>query len=331
MDELISVIVPVYKVEVYLDECVASLVGQTYRRLEIILVDDGSPDNSGTLCDAWAERDERIRVIHQKNAGLSGARNTGLDQCRGSWIAFVDSDDVLHPQMLEKLYRAVQQTQGAAIACARFDKQKSVSRRWMQTRFPDRQAVCLRGEALWSFFYTNEINTQMVVAWNKLYARELFESVRYPLRRIHEDEFVTYRLLYQAGTVVWVDQPLYCYRQRPGSIMSSETPRAIVDAIDAFRERSAFVCENLPAFAVKDYEVFTGQMERAEALCADDPQALAAVRSCGKQVFHRVYSRLPADQKRGGLFHYALPRLYACYSGWKKKGKRKNAFFSKKV
>lgn len=313
MDELLSVIVPVYKVEAYLDACVASILGQTYRNLELILVDDGSPDNSGAMCDAWARRDQRVRVIHQENQGLSGARNTGIEHCRGRWIAFADSDDVLHPQMLESLYRAIRQTAPAKIACARFEKGQVPSKSWSTTRYRAEKPECLEGTALWNFFYTNELNTQMVVAWNKLYDRELFARMRYPLGRIHEDEFLTYRLLYQAGTVAWVDQPLYFYRQRAGSIMSTESTKAVLDAMDAFVERAAFVYEKLPAFAVKDYEVFTGLMERAEHLCAGDTRALAQLRRQGKAVFRRVYHLLPPDQRRGGCFHYMLPTLYQGY------------------
>lgn len=313
VEELISVIVPVYKVEAYLDECVASILGQMYRNLELILVDDGSPDNCGTMCDAWAQKDERVRVIHQENVGLSGARNTGVDKSSGKWIAFVDSDDAIHPQMLEKLYRAVHETEGARIACARFERQDEVSQEWMNARFAQAESMRLQGNDLWNFFYANEINTQMVVAWNKLYDRELFSHLKYPLGRIHEDEFLTYRLLYQAQTVAWVDQPLYCYRQRAGSIMSSENTKAVLDAMEAFVQRSAFVQEHLPEFAVKDYEVFTGHVERAELLCAEDPQALAKIRRWGRQVFCRMYGKLPADQKRGGAFHYMLPELYKRY------------------
>ena len=161
VEDLISVIVPVYKVEAYLDECVASILGQMYRNLELILVDDGSPDNCGTMCDAWAQKDERVRVIHQENVGLSGARNTGVDKSSGKWIAFVDSDDAIHPQMLEKLYRAVHETEGARIACARFERQDEVSQEWMNARFAQAESMRLQGNALWNFFYANEIN-----GWN---------------------------------------------------------------------------------------------------------------------------------------------------------------------
>lgn len=313
MEELISVIVPVYKVQDYLDACVASITGQTYQNLEIILVDDGSPDRCGQMCDEWAGRDARIKVLHQKNSGLSGARNAGLEVCRGAWVAFADSDDVLHPQMLETLYKALGADPDARIACCRFEKWEQPPKDWILASFVPVQPVRLSGAALWDFFYTNELNTQMVVAWNKLYSRQLFDRLRYPLGRIHEDEFLTYRLLYQAGRVLWVDQPLYGYRQRADSIMHTESSRALLDALDAFVQRSAFVCDHLPDFAVKDYEVFTGQIDRAEQLCAGDAGALAGVRRCGRQVFERVYPRLPGDQKRGGRFRYTLPALYHAY------------------
>lgn len=111
MDELISVIVPVYKAQAYLDECVTSVLGQTYRNLELILVDDGSPDNSGAMCEVWARRDERVRVLHQKNAGPGAARNTGMEAAKGTFLSFVDSDDTIHPSFLEKLHDGMEDAQ----------------------------------------------------------------------------------------------------------------------------------------------------------------------------------------------------------------------------
>lgn len=235
----ISVIVPIYKVEAYLDTCVRSITVQTYPHLEIILVDDGSPDRCGAMCDQWAAADPRIRVIHKPNGGLSDARNAGLAIATGKYVVFVDSDDRISPEYVELLYEAVRRTGAPMAACD------------LQAFYRDEEisdagsgAVSLRtaAEALQELMA--EVGVRAVV-WNKLYRADLLQGEQFPAGRHHEDEFFTYRLLHKAGQIAWVDRPLYFYRQRPGSIMQGFSLKRL-DALDAFLERQALLRVHYP-------------------------------------------------------------------------------------
>lgn len=238
--ETISIIVPVYNVFPYLRKCVKSLTDQTYKRIEIILVDDGSADGSGELCDRLAKEDERIRVIHQKNAGLSEARNTGIEFAEGDYLCFVDSDDWVAQSYCERLYRALKKG-NAGIALCDF------------VRVADESAVMgEKGET--SFFSASEITgwladwrsekyARAVVAWNKLYARDCFRNVRYPSGKLHEDEFVIHLLLDTQKNVAVVSEALYYYRQRADSIMGKCDHKSnphYLDKLEALEGRIRF-------------------------------------------------------------------------------------------
>ena len=209
MEQLVSVIVPVYNVEEYLDECIESIVLQTYKNLEIILVDDGSTDQSGKKCDEWKAGDERILVIHQENKGLSAARNRGIEISSGEWIVFVDSDDVVSLDYVTYLYELVQRYEVPVAQCARGDLQQSIKKR------DAIEKKVSSDEFLLSLYY-------QTTAWGKIYKRFLFEKERYPVGMIHEDMAITYRLIYNARNIVFTNKVLYFVRERPGSITRKE-------------------------------------------------------------------------------------------------------------
>lgn len=239
MDALISIIVPVYGVEAYLGRCMESLLSQTYRNLEIILVDDGSLDNCPALCDAYKAQDARIQVIHQENAGLSGARNAGLSIARGEYVAFVDSDDYVAADYIKALYELMQESEADITQC-RF---AYVSGEPLE-RYRSRSYKVYRGESLMEQLYgLEEEATYFVVAWNKLYKRELFSKIRYPQGRIHEDEATTYRLFYQSKKLAFTDRVLYGYfTQNTGSITATFSGKRL-DYLTAQEERIAFFKE----------------------------------------------------------------------------------------
>lgn len=235
---LISVIVPVYKVEPYLRRCVDSILAQTFTDFELILVDDGSPDNCGAICDEYAEKDVRVHVIHQENGGLSAARNAGIDwafaHSDSEWLSFVDSDDWVHPQMLELLYGAVC-SQNVRISICKYQVVKA-EERWITIDNP--QVKCWPVE---NFFIKH--NASATIACCKLYHKECFESIRYPVARIHEDEFVTYRILFGYEQIAFVDSVLYAYFYNPAGITKSPWTIKRLDGIDAFEEQIAFFSE----------------------------------------------------------------------------------------
>lgn len=244
MDDLISVVIPVFKVEDYLDKCVSSIVNQTYRNLEIILVDDGSPDGCPEKCDERARLDSRIVVIHKKNGGLSDARNYGTATATGECIGFVDSDDWIDLDFYETLHSVMSINQ-AQIAASDvvwvYDDHKERKRRYEQTVFTPEQALetIMRGDGFHA------------TAWNKLYGADLIRCFSYPVGRLHEDEFVTYRVIAEADQLVLCQNTTYYYRQRKGSIMANCRTENL-DAVDAFLERLKFLHNRFPELYQRD-------------------------------------------------------------------------------
>ncbi|MBP3684236.1 MAG: glycosyltransferase family 2 protein [Oscillospiraceae bacterium] len=231
----ISVIVPVYKVEPFLRRCVDSILSQTYGDFELILVDDGSPDRCGEICDCYAQQDSRVHVIHQENGGLSAARNTGIDYVSANsdsqWLSFVDSDDWVHPDFLKELLEAAEKNRCLVSACNFYHTTgipipKNFERkvRYMQT----------------DDYYCGEFGNAIPAACGKLYNRSLFEKLRYPVGKLHEDEFTTYRALYRAGTVAVVSAGLYAYFQNPNGITRSAWNPRRMDVLEAMEQQIAF-------------------------------------------------------------------------------------------
>lgn len=232
---MISVIIPVYKVEKYLDKCVESVVGQTYSDLEIILVDDGSPDGCPAMCDAWAEKDERIKVIHKPNGGLSSARNAGLVKASGEYVFFLDSDDTISANCIEVLADAVRHDNsdicianvaridenGKPIKALLFDSDMLLSK---DDVFED---IAQKG----LFAY--------VISCGRLYRRNLFDGISFPEGRLNEDAFVYYRLFDRCSCISVRNDAVYFYLSRQGSIMSEYTPRRL-DVLEAFAAQAKF-------------------------------------------------------------------------------------------
>lgn len=212
MEQLVSIVVPVYKVEEYLDRCVRSLLSQTYQNIEILLIDDGSPDNSGAICDAWAEKDSRIRVFHKKNGGLSDARNYGMARTTGKFVTYVDSDDFVAECFVERMM-TLQQKYQADVICCDFTQTCSDNAEYTtaaQVEVYDNRQACF---ALMGSRYI-----PLVIACCKLYRREIVEAYPFPVGKLHEDEATTCKFLYAARTVVLCEDKLYAYYQNPNSI-----------------------------------------------------------------------------------------------------------------
>ncbi|WP_049946057.1 glycosyltransferase [Butyrivibrio sp. WCD2001] len=235
-NEIISVIVPVYNVEEYIDRCVESITNQTYSRLEIILVDDGSTDSSGQICGRYAQMDDRIQVIHQQNQGLSAARNTGLECMSGDVVFFCDSDDYLQSNTLEKMLDKMNRDHADIVACGikMFGEKEDL--------FTSAACGLWSGhEAVIQMMRTNNICT---VAWNKLYKKYLFESVRFPVGALHEDEATTYKLVYNAKIVSFTPVPYYNYLQRSSGIMGENISHRSNFYIEALQERVKYFYGN---------------------------------------------------------------------------------------
>lgn len=234
----ISVIVPIYNVEKYLNRCVDSILVQTFTDFELILVDDGSPDNCGKICDEYAAKDSRIHVIHKKNGGLSDARNAGIDWAFASsdceWISFVDSDDWIHPQYLEILYRAATEHQVDVSICA-FQKTNGD----IESFEVNEDVFTVNTE---EFYDRNRINA--IIACGKLYRKQCFAEIRYPVGKLHEDEFTTYKILFKLTVVAFTEAKLYYYYKNEESIMHATWSDKRLDALDAFKEQISYFKTN---------------------------------------------------------------------------------------
>ena len=242
--DLISMIVPVYKVEPYLDKCVRSIVEQTYKNLEIILVDDGSPDNCPAMCDAWASKDSRIKVIHKENGGLSDARNVGLAVAIGEYISFIDSDDWIEPDFIRELYDAMERT-GAEIAeCG--------------TTYVDEAGNVLRQRSVVPIACMDKLEAlrRLVLedgiyqtVWNKLYRRAVIEGVLFEKGKHHEDDFWTYQIFDRIEKLAVVERPMYYYLQRSGSIIGAGYTIKRLDGLEARFLRMQYL-QKYPELAV---------------------------------------------------------------------------------
>ena len=246
---MISVIVPIYSVEDYLDKCVQSIVAQTYTDLEIILVDDGSPDGCPAMCDAWAEKDRRITVVHKPNGGLSDARNSGLNIAHGDYISFVDSDDWIAPTMLETMLSALVQADADICSCGIINAYEDGS-----TQSWNLPSLNGNPESFLSALYSD--TAVPVATWNKLYKRELWTELRFPKGKICEDAFTTYKLIDSSKKLVQIPDELYYYRIRSGSIMTSSFRLARMDEEEAWRCNYEFIAERYPALKKAAFDFY---------------------------------------------------------------------------
>lgn len=236
MSCMISVIVPVYQVEKYLRRCVDSILNQTFEDYEVILVDDGSKDSSGKICDEYSALDTRIKVIHQENRGLSGARNTGIAAAKGEWIIFVDSDDYIAENMLNDLYKAVTDN-NVLMAICNFQCIDDAGNDTGESNGSPIQNVCVDAKSLLERIYEKG-GWFYVVAWNKIYHRSLLSDEFYPLNKLHEDEFVIAEVIWKAQMIACIECKNYFYvTRREGSITHAKNNFLFIDSIEALVRR----------------------------------------------------------------------------------------------
>lgn len=250
-DVLISVIIPVYNVEKYVVYCVKSILRQTYKKLEIILVDDGSTDKSGVLCDSLADFDDRIVVIHKTNGGLSDARNAGLNIAHGDYYGFVDSDDYIEEHMYERLLHSCAETKSEIAMCGRYivhedtdDKRPLFAKNAI--------SVFSRTEAVRNLLLSQDCD---VAAWDKLYKSELFEGMRYPVGVLHEDMNFTIRLFHKCTSIVHIGTPEYNYLVRRNSICRQKFSAQKLDLYEQAKLGKNFADENYPELS-KEAEAY---------------------------------------------------------------------------
>lgn len=256
-EDLISIVVPVYNVEKYLEECVNSIFKQTYKNLEIILVDDGSKDSSSTMCDELAKKDSRVKVIHKENGGLSDARNVGIENSTGKYIQFVDSDDFIEKNMVEILYKDILENKADVTMCSHYiykDGEKTTDATYKKEIFN-------KIEVLQEILLDEKVRSY---AWNKLFKKSLFDEIRFPKGKVFEDIYTISPIFKKSEKVVLNDIPLYYYRQREGSILHNQTNELRLEYIKAalkvnkdiekdFPELKQFCAYNIAHITIKTY------------------------------------------------------------------------------
>lgn len=304
---VISVIIPIYKVEPYLNRCVESVVGQTYKNLEIILVDDGSPDLCPQICDEWAKKDDRIRVIHKPNGGLSDARNSGIDICTGEYICFVDSDDYIAPQMYEKMLLKMQEDGSDMAICGinEFCDGETPSVKEGESELIDSNMALHR-------LCDKKYNIYFVVAWNKLYKRYIFDNLRYPVGKIHEDEFLAHRVIGECKKISCMPEKYYFYYIRQGSITNSGFKEKQLAKIEAMEDRMEYVRLNFPE-VWNDTKKRTLNTISAMYCKAKMGHASKDILKSLKQKYNSVFKRTKDKNLKHYLFRYCTWVYYILF------------------
>ena len=279
---LISIIIPVYKVEKYLEKCIQSVINQTYENLQIILVDDGSPDNCGKICDEYAKKDHRIEVIHKSNGGLSDARNKGLEIAKGEYIGFVDSDDYIEADIYEVLYNLLKQYNADVSICNFYTvSQGKIAIKNVDSGIKEYTRI----EILKEILLDNDIQSY---AWNKLYKRELFGEIKYPVGKKYEDIGTTFYLLEKCNKVVVTGKPEYYYINRQDSIVNNVTETTITDYIELIMQRYDYIEENIKELSSynKDY------LKRILKTAEQDIKSLKKVGDYTKKKYEELYNKV---------------------------------------
>lgn len=238
MNPKISIIVPIYKVQKYLHKCINSILSQSFKDFELILVNDGSPDNCGEICEYYAKEDSRVKVIHKENGGLSSARNLGIDHAQSDYIAFVDSDDYIHNEMYKILYSVAIKHSSTLVICDYVEVIEGSGSNPITLPTNIDVENYTNSEALSQLCSINGI--KYVIACNKLFKKELFRNLRFKVGKIHEDEFIAHEILFKCKKVTYCPVKLYFYLQRSDSITNSPVNIDKLDAIEASRERMEF-------------------------------------------------------------------------------------------
>ncbi|ADY12106.1 glycosyltransferase family 2 protein [Sphaerochaeta globosa] len=308
MKDLISIIVPIYKVEKYLEKCISSIQTQLYSNIEIILVDDGSPDRCGQICDEYAKKDKRIIVVHQVNGGLSNARNSGIRVAKGVFLVFVDSDDWIENDYVLKLYFSAIETNADLTICGiRYVDEDGLT---LKTVLPGKEGSFSNSDIIRSMYGRNR--TPYVTAWTKLYKKDLFDKVLFPDGKIHEDEYTFYQYIYYSKVISIVNEPLYNTTVREGSITTSKYSIRRLDCIEALFYRIEFYTrisdiEDQVRFIIKEfYGAYAFGLSRIKPINESECNRVIEVKSMAKQILH-LHSKEMGVKGRIAVFS---PKLY---------------------
>lgn len=304
MEHKVSIIVPVYGVEKYIGDCIESLLKQTYENLEILLIDDGGKDRSAEICEEYAAKDERIRVIHKTNGGAASARNVGIDQATGDYVCFVDGDDLVESEYVSHLWSALIKEDADISECSLYYMTQS-------------ENTPIQIDAL-GVFSRNEYLKRFIASWtcalmtNKLFKRSVIGDVRFEEGHCIDDEFFTYLVVMNCRKVVVTDTPLYCYRMRGSSVMqtvSSHLERVMLDRIEYVTTRYRNIAQKVPEIEAEFFLDALDTMSRYWYHSKNMPTAQKQIRSWVKANTGRIARlNISAKIKLGYLYHFYVKK-----------------------
>lgn len=266
---MISVIIPVYNVEEYIRQCLDSVINQTYKNLQIILIDDGSTDKSGIICDEYASKDNRITVVHQRNGGAGAAKNTGLELIKGKYFSIIDSDDYIETIMYSLMISKLQEYEVDIVQClfSNVFKNKTVERKYIV------KGKKIRKSSAKNFLREYLYDWKYAIFWNKLFKSSLLGDIRFPIGRKIDDEFFTYKLVCNANMVLNITDSLYYYRMRESSVMNeTQNKRLIYDRIDCFIERYHYIASKVPKLSKYYYDKLSDGLVYYRNILNGDPK-----------------------------------------------------------
>ena len=277
---MISVIIPIYNVFPYLSECIDSVLSQTYQDLEVILVDDGSVDGCSELCDEYVRKDERIKVIHKENGGLSDARNVGIGVAQGEWVYFVDSDDWLDGSAIKKLYDYAVTNHCDAVQGNMYYVYKDYMLYRKASKQERKKNILKRDEAIRELIINDRIKN---FAWGKLYKKILIQDLLFPVGKFYEDSFWQHLVIDRVSRYGIIDEPLYYYRQRKDSI-SGNRPERLVDLLEGNKYRLDFIRRNYPLYTNLMYKMYRNIYEQV------NPRQGLSIKKVIERIKQRIFS-----------------------------------------
>ena len=316
---MISVVVPVYNVEQYLRQCVDSVLGQTFRDFELILIDDGSTDGSGVICDQYASQDARVKVIRQRNGGVASARNAGLDVASGEYAFFVDSDDYLHEKTLETLLQALIANDADVAFCdfRKIDARGKIIANLAATAPADGDAVFTSEAAVEKLAGENAFIWNVV--WNKLYKAELLKGLRFPLVKMCEDDFFTYKTILASAKLAFVSQKLYFYRQNPQSLTQGNARQFVgLFALEGKLAQTSYFEKRrlLEAFEIATRSCFNIFCANLVGYRPDDPEIRRRI-ARSKRKLRKFVWKFRKDYRLAEILYFEAPRLFLRLKKWK--------------
>ena len=303
----ISIIVPIYNVEKYLDECLNSIVNQSYTNLEIVLVDDGSPDNCPKMCDEWAKKDNRIIVIHKENGGLSDARNAGLNAITGDYFVFVDSDDFVHKDYIKILKDGIDKYNADICIASHIRFLNSVTQEEIDSNYE-------LHDSLQAYFRLANWHKDYVVAWSKMYKTNIFRDLQFKKGKINEDEFYITEVYYKTDKIVYTPAKIYFYRENPNSITGKSFTPKNINSLESLEFRDDFFVKNNFTQFLRNNRMsllFLNATLYFDAKNAGYKKEAKELRKNYKKWYKVDKSKFPKkDKQRFWLFRY-FPWLYA--------------------